>query len=96
MKKTISPYDNDTSKVYPNPSLMDLQESQAYHLKKITGIETYLLDEIEFRKRLAKKRKRFNTIIAMIDTGLKTSTVITGRVSIAAFVSGLSCLLVLH
>ena len=32
--------------------------------------------------------KRFNTITSIVDTGLITSTVITGEVSIAAFASG--------
>ena len=55
----------------------------------MTEIETYLLDEIEVRERLAKQMKRFNTITDIIDTGLITSTVITGGISIAAFASGL-------
>ena len=45
-----------------------------------------MLDEIEAREWIAKKMKRFNTITGIIDTGLITSTVITG--GIAAFVSG--------
>ena len=32
--------------------------------------------------------KRFNTITGIVDTGLITATVITGKISIAAFVSG--------
>ena len=32
--------------------------------------------------------KRFNTITGIVDTGLIISTVITGRISMAAFVSG--------
>ena len=32
--------------------------------------------------------KRFNTITGIVDTGLITSTVITGGISIAAFASG--------
>ena len=32
--------------------------------------------------------KRFNTITGILDTGLISSTVITGGISIAAFVSG--------
>ena len=32
--------------------------------------------------------KRFNTITGIIDTGLITSTVITGGISIVAFASG--------
>ena len=46
-----------------------------------------MLNEIEVRERLAKKMKGFNTITSIIDTGLITSTVITGRFSIAAFAS---------
>ena len=57
-------------------------------LKKLNEIEAYLLHEIEVRKRNAKKIKRFNTITGIVDTGLTTSTVITGGVSIAAFASG--------
>ena len=57
-------------------------------LKKLTEIEAYLLDEIEVRERIAKKMKRFNTITGIVDTGLITSTVITGGISIAAFASG--------
>ena len=32
--------------------------------------------------------KRFNTITGIVDTGLITSTVITGGISIATFASG--------
>ena len=48
----------------------------------------YLLDKIEVREWLAKKMKRFNTITSIVDTGLITSTVITGGIFIAAFASG--------
>ena len=47
-----------------------------------------MLNEIEVRERIAKKMKRFNTITGIVDTGLITSTVITGGISIAAFASG--------
>ena len=47
-----------------------------------------MLDEIEVRKRLAKKMKQCNTIKSIVDTGLIMSTAITGGVSIAAFASG--------
>ena len=53
----------------------------------MTEIEACLLDEIEVRERIAKKMKRFNTITGIVDTGLITSTVITGGISIAAFAS---------
>ena len=39
-------------------------------------------------RELPKKVKRFNTIAGIVDTSLITSTVITGRISIAAFASG--------
>ena len=44
-------------------------------------------------KKLAKEMKPFNTITRVADTGLITSTVITGGVSIAAFASGADLLL---
>ena len=53
----------------------------------MTEIEAFFLDEIEVRERIAKKMKRFNTITGIMDTGLITSTVITGGISIAAFPS---------
>ena len=81
-------YDNETSKIYPDLNPTAPQEPQTYRLKKLTKIEAYLLDEIEVRKRLAKKMKQFNTITGIVDTRLITSTVITGGISIAAFASG--------
>ena len=51
-------------------------------------IEVFFLDEIEVREQIAKKMKRFNTITGIVDTGLITSTVITGGISIAAYASG--------
>ena len=51
-----------------------------------------MLNEIEFREGIAKKIKRFNTITGIVDTGLVTSTVITGGISIAAFASGVRLL----
>ena len=56
-------------------------------IKKLTEIETYLLDEIEVRKRLAKNMKRLNTVTDIVDTGLISSTAITGN-SISAFANG--------
>ena len=44
--------------------------------------------KLKFVNKLPKKMKRFNTITGMIDTGLITSTAITGRISITAFASG--------
>ena len=37
---------------------------------------------------MPKKKKRFNTITGIVDTGLIKLTVITGGISIAAFASG--------
>ena len=55
----------------------------------MTEIEAYLVDEIDARERIAKKMERFNTITGIVDTGLITSTVITGGISIATFASGI-------
>ena len=41
---------------------------------------------------LAKKVKQFDATTSIVDTGLITSTVITGGVSIAAFVIGVGLL----
>ena len=40
----MSMYDNETNKIYPDLNPMTSQEPQANRLKKITEIETYLLD----------------------------------------------------
>ena len=80
--------DSETSKIYLDLNVMAPQEPQACRLKKTTEIEACLLDEIEVRERLVKKMKQFNTITSIVDTGLITSTVITGEVSIAAFARG--------
>ena len=47
----------------------------------------FFLDEIEVRERTAEKIKRCNTITGIVNTGLITSTVITGEISIAALAS---------
>ena len=47
-----------------------------------------MLDEIEVHEQIAKKMKQFNTITGIIDTGLTTSAVITGGISVAVFASG--------
>ena len=74
----MSIYDNETaSKIYP-----DL--NPAASTKKLTKIETYLLDKIEIRERISK---RFNTMTDIVNTGLITSTVVTEGVTIAAFAS---------
>ena len=54
----------------------------------MTEIEVFFLDEIEVCEQIAKKMKRFNTITCIVDTGLITSTMITGGTSIAAFAGG--------
>ena len=64
------------------------QEAQTYRLKKLTEIEVFFLDEIEVREQIAKRMKRFNTITDIVDTGLITSLMITGGISIGAFISG--------
>ena len=79
----MSIYDNEI-KIYPDLNHSAPQELQAYQLQKLTEIETFFLDETEVLERIAKKMKRFNTIAGIVDTGLITSTVITGGISIAA------------
>ena len=44
--------------------------------------------KLEFVSRMPKKMKRFYIITDIVDTGLVTSTVITGGISITAFASG--------
>ena len=82
----MSVYENKT-KIYPDLNPTAPQEPQTYCLNKLSEIEAYFLHEIEVREEIAKKRKRFNTITGIVDTGLITSTVITGGISIAAFAS---------
>ena len=79
--------DNET-KIYPDLNPTAPQEPQSYRLNKLSEIEAFFLDEIEVREQIAKKMKRFNTITGMVDTGLITSTVITGGIFIAAFANG--------
>ena len=83
----MSIYDNETSKVYLDLNPTAPQEPQTYRLKKFTEIKAYLLDEGEVRERLAKKMKRFNTITGIMDSGLITSAVTTGGISIEVFAS---------
>ena len=71
----MSVYDNDDL----NPTAP--QEPQSYRLNKLSKIQAYFLNEIEVREQIAKKMKRFNTITGIVDTGLITSTVITGGIS---------------
>ena len=63
------------------------QEPQTYRLDKLIEIEAYFLNKIEVREQIAKEMKRFNTITGIVDTGLITSMVITGGISIAALAS---------
>ena len=79
----MSIYDNET-KIYPDLNPTAPQEPQSYRLQKLTEIEVYLLNETKFREGIAIKMKRLNTITGIVDTGLIASTVITGRISIAA------------
>ena len=83
----MSIYDNET-KIYPDLNPTAPQEPQTYRLKKLTEIEAFFLDEIEERRREAKKKKRLNTIIDIVETGSTTSAVIAGGASIPAFDSG--------
>ena len=53
----------------------------------MSEIEAFFLDEINVRERIDKNIKRFNAITGIVHTGLITSTVITGGISIAAFAS---------
>ena len=83
----MSIYGNDT-KIYPDLNSTAPQEPQPYRLQNLTEIETFFLDEVEVCERIAKKIKQFNKITGIVDTGLLTSTVITGGISIKAFASG--------
>ena len=83
----MSIYDNET-KIYPDLNPTAPQEPQSYRSNKLSKTEAYLLNEIEVLEQIAKKMKRFNTIIGIVDTDLITSTVVTGGISIATFASG--------
>ena len=63
------------------------QEPQTYRLNKLIETEAYFLNKIEVPEQIAKETKRFNTISGIVDTGLITSMVITGGISIAALAS---------
>ena len=75
-------------KFYPDLNPTVPQEPQTYCLNKLSKIEAYFLNEIEVREKIAKKMKQFNRITGIADMSLITSTVITGRISIASFASG--------
>ena len=83
----MSIYDNET-KIYWDLNPTAPEEPQSYRLNKLSEIEVFFLNEIEVREQSAKRMKWFNAITGIIDTGLITSTVITGGNSIAAFASG--------
>ena len=74
-------------KIYPELNPTATQEPQTNRLKKLTEIETFFLDEIEARRREAKKKKRLDAIIGIVDTSLIASAVIAGGASIPAFAS---------
>ena len=82
----MSIYDNDT-KIYPDLNPSAPEEPQAYLLKKLPETEAFFLDEVEAHRRKAKKKKRLNTIIGIVETGLTTSAVIAGGASIPEFAS---------
>ena len=85
-----------TSKMYPDLNPTTPQKPQTYNLKKLTEIEAHFLDKIEVCQHNAKKIvEQFNTITGIVDTGLITSTVITGGISVTAFASAAGCLLAL-
>ena len=52
----MSIYDTDLSKIYPDLNSIAPPESQAHSLKELTEIEAYLLDEMDVRECLAKKK----------------------------------------
>ena len=54
----------------------------------MSEIEVYFLNKIENREQIVKKVERFSRIRGIVETGLTTSTVITGGISIAPFASG--------
>ena len=62
----MSIYDNET-KIYPDLNPTAPQEPQTCRLKKLTEIEAFFLDEIEARRREAKKKKRLNTSMGIVD-----------------------------
>ena len=84
----MSIYDEETIKIYPELNPTAPQEPQTYRPENLAEIEAYFLDENEAREWNAKKMKRFNKITGNVGTGLTTSLVILGGISIAAFASG--------
>ena len=82
----MSIYDNET-KIYPDLNPTAPQEPQSYRLNKLSKTEAFFLDEIETRRRDAKK-PRLTTIIGIVDTSLITSALIARGAFIPAFASG--------
>ena len=74
--------------IYPDLNPTAPQEPQSYQLNKLSGIEAFFLDEIGKCEQKVKKIKRSITILSIADTGLITSTVLTGGISITALASG--------
>ena len=74
--------------IYPDLNPTTPQEPQSYQLNKLSGIEAFFLDEIKKCEQKVKKIRRSITILSIADTGLITSTVLTGGISIAALASG--------
>ena len=52
----MSIYDNETSKISPDPNPTAPQEPQTHRLNKLSEIELFLLDEIKDRGQNAIKR----------------------------------------
>ena len=73
---------------YPDLNPTAPQEPQSYRLNILSETEAFFIDKIEVCEQIAKEMKRLNAITGIVDTGLITSTVITGEISIAAFASG--------
>ena len=84
----MSIYDNE-SKIYSDLNPTAPQQLQTYQLKKLSAeLRHFFLRKFKLVNGLPKKKKRFNIITGIIDTGLITSTLITGGISIEAFASG--------
>ena len=56
LNKNKSIYDYGLSKIYPDLNPTAPPESQAHSLKEFTEIEAHLLDEMDVRECLAKKK----------------------------------------
>ena len=52
----MSVYDNET-KIYPDLNPTALREPQTYRLNKLSVIEAYFINEIEFCEQIAKKKE---------------------------------------